>query len=82
MINKKVLNYIKETKEQGFSDQKIRKALLVAGWKEKQIDEGFKNFKNNMSNIGSVRNKPNKPNKWLIPVIVIIGILAYMVINK
>ncbi|MBU2564448.1 hypothetical protein KKA23_02610 [Patescibacteria group bacterium] len=64
-MNEQLENYIKEQKEKGFSDDESRKALLDAGWKNEDIEKGFKN---------TFLNIVNKPN-WLIPVIVIVGMV-------
>jgi hypothetical protein len=60
-MDKKISDYIKQSKKQGFSDDEIRKSLLDAGWEEKEINEGMK--------------KKPKSKKWLVPVIVIVGVL-------
>jgi type II secretory pathway pseudopilin PulG len=44
MINENLRNYIKENKEQGFSDDVIKKALMDVGWKEEDINEAFASF--------------------------------------
>lgn len=49
MLDKKLLDYIKQNKKQGFSDDEIRKALLETGWNRGDVEEGFKKksiFKN------------------------------------
>lgn len=40
-MEKELINYIKESKEKGFSDEDIKKALLDAGWEEKDIEEAI-----------------------------------------
>jgi len=40
-MDENLIKYIKENKEKGFSDDIIKKALLGAGWKEADINEGL-----------------------------------------
>lgn len=42
MIDQNLIDYIKKSKEQGFSDEEIKKTLLDTGWGEEDINEGFK----------------------------------------
>lgn len=42
MPNQNLIDYIKESKEKGFSDKEIKKALLDAGWKKGDVRGGFK----------------------------------------
>jgi len=44
MPDQKLIDYIKESKEKGFSDDQIRKALLDVGWEEKDIETAFKSI--------------------------------------
>jgi len=41
MANQKLINYIKQTLNQGYSPEEIRRVLLNSGWKENQIKEAF-----------------------------------------
>lgn len=41
MLNEELIKYIKENREKGFSNDVIKKALLEAGWKEEDINNGF-----------------------------------------
>ncbi len=41
MVNEKILNYIRENKEKGFSEEQIREELEKAGWKMEGIKEAF-----------------------------------------
>lgn len=70
MTEQKLVDYIKKNKKQGFSDDQIKKTLLKAGWKEKDVNEGFKMIAKVKPQI-----KGPKP-KWLIPVIVVAGIVV------
>jgi len=42
-LNRKVIKYIKKRREEKISDFKIKKELVKAGWKEKDIKGGFEN---------------------------------------
>ena len=61
-MDKNLIDYIKQNKQKGFSDDQIKKALLGAGWKQEDINKRFKS--------------PGKKPKWLIPVIVIVGVIV------
>ncbi|MBD3282459.1 MAG: hypothetical protein GF387_02510 [Candidatus Portnoybacteria bacterium] len=41
MTNPKIQEYIEQCKKQGLEDQKIREALINAGWPEKDVDEAL-----------------------------------------
>lgn len=41
MANKDILNYIKETRASGFSDDQIKSSLQSAGWQKLDVDEAF-----------------------------------------
>ncbi|MFH1129123.1 MAG: hypothetical protein V1686_00075 [Patescibacteria group bacterium] len=43
-MNNDLINYIKQCREQKISDGQIRTALLGAGWKVEDINEGFNSF--------------------------------------
>lgn len=42
MPNQELIDYIKQSKQKGFSDEEIRKTLLDAGWEEEDIEKGLK----------------------------------------
>ena len=71
-MNDELIKYIKESKENGFSDDAIKKALLDAGWKEEDVKEGLNLF----SEVKGVRtnNKTNNKKK-IILILIIVGIL-------
>lgn len=66
-MEKELINYIKQSKKQGFSNEEIKKALINVGWKQKDIDEGFKT-------IGDA--KPKRKTGLIIAIIIIVVILA------
>ena len=81
MANQDLINYIKQVREQGVSDKEIKKTLLEQGWTEGDVNEGLKSIlsktvqaKQPVSPAGGPIKKP-KP-KWLLPVIVIVGIIV------
>ena len=81
MPNQNLIDYIKESKEKGFPDKEIRKALLDAGWKKEDVKGGFKavgavKFKA----VGEVKKIAKKSkSKWLVLVIVVIVIIVVVV---
>ncbi len=46
MASQDLINYIKQCREQGVSDEQIKTALSGAGWKQEDINEGFNSFNN------------------------------------
>ncbi len=65
MPNQKLLDYIKDSRNQGFSYDKIREALLAAGWTEVEIKEGFDSLKEKSDKTieKSEENKKKKSHK-------------------
>lgn len=43
-MDQNLINYIKQCREQNLSDGDIKKALVGAGWREEDINEGFASF--------------------------------------
>jgi hypothetical protein len=41
MENQQLIDYIKQSAQQGVSEEQIRQSLLDSGWNKEQIDEGF-----------------------------------------
>lgn len=75
MPNQNLINYIKESKEKGFPDKEIRKALLDAGWKKEDVSKGFKVVRE----VKKIAKKPKS--KWLVLVIVVIVIIVVAVVS-
>lgn len=73
MPNQNLIDYIKESKEKEFSDKEIRKALLDAGWKKKDVKGGFKAVRE----VKKIAKKPKS--KWLVSVVVVIVIIVIVV---
>jgi uncharacterized membrane protein YukC len=76
MVNENLINYIKESKKSGFSNDVIEIALLEAGWKKEDIDEGFKLINNKI-----LEQIPKKKNKTfliigIIIIVILIGLFA------
>jgi hypothetical protein len=51
MITQELVRFIKEQIEKGKSEEDIRQALLLQGWRDIDINEGFNVIKNPISNI-------------------------------
>lgn len=76
MVNQQLIEYIKQSKAQGVSDEQIKTTLKEKGWQDKDVNEAFLRF--------SVPEQPTSPTgepikkqkpKWIVPAIVIAGII-------
>jgi len=68
MINQQLIEYIKQSKAQGVSDEQIKTTLKEKGWQDKDINKAF-------FQILTPQETEKSKKKLLIPIIIIIGIL-------
>ncbi len=75
-MNQNLIDYIKKSKEQGTSDEQIKKALFDTGWKEGDIKEGFKG-------VGTKSNKKILTIGIIIlAIIIIVGGFWYFIFRE
>lgn len=58
MANKDIVNYIKETRASGFSDDQIKNSLQSAGWQKTDIDEAFTELSRTISENSQTLSSP------------------------
>lgn len=58
MANKDILNYIKETRASGFSDDQIKSSLQSAGWQKLDVDEAFAELSRTISDASTTPISP------------------------
>lgn len=47
MVNKQLLNYIRQQTQQGFSQEQIKNSLIANGWQPQDVEKGFDAIKTN-----------------------------------
>ncbi|MEK7447287.1 MAG: hypothetical protein AAB632_00585 [Patescibacteria group bacterium] len=55
MKNKEIINYIKQSRKAGLSDNEIKSELQKSGWQEEQIDAGLKNASKSWKSVNWIR---------------------------
>ncbi|MFH1611803.1 MAG: hypothetical protein ABH887_00840 [bacterium] len=68
-MNQDLQNYIKQSKEQGMSDEKIKQELLKAGWLEYDINQVLAPLTPEVLEMPKLYSR-----KWILSIIIIIGI--------
>lgn len=62
MANQKILEYIQQAKAEGQSEEKIKSAILDAGWQEKDVNEAFQETFN------IILKKKDNSHLWTVPI--------------
>jgi hypothetical protein len=75
-MDQRLIDYIKQNKEKRGSDEEIKKTLLDAGWKEGDIEEGFRTVTESKQPIVPEESVKKLKPKWLVPVIIVVGIIV------
>lgn len=74
-MNQQLQDYIKKTKEAGFSDEQIKKELKKTGWQEQDINQAFNNEAPSSALEPKKIKGKNSPKPFLIIGIVVISII-------
>lgn len=73
MPNDQLLSYIKQARQSGVTDNKIKETLLQSGWVESDINEALGQV------LEDTAGKPNRrPKLWLKIILVIVGIFIVL----
>jgi hypothetical protein len=88
MVNKKLVNYIKQELELGTSREEIKNSLISNGWTNEEIEEAFNVLGKTSSESQMLSSKTKEQsNKWRIilfsfVVLIIFGSVAYFVFQS
>lgn len=77
MPNQQLLDYIKDCSDQGFSQEKIKEALLSASWTNDEINEAFKYFSELKEEKNGVNLKQKNINK--LKYLAIISVAVFII---
>lgn len=79
-MNQQLQDYIKKSKEAGFSDDQIKQELLKVGWKEEDINQAFINY-----SVPALTSVPQpvttKKSRSKLPIVIAIVVLAAALIG-